>query len=277
MRCLTLSDLELFAASLTDGIRAELYLTPKPGLVDLLDNGSHADLSLSLMGRSVALLGDYLQELALALHRCLPLADLQQIGLRTEQRMLAELGSNTHRGGIFLAGLLLTAYAECGSHDSERLANTVASLAQRYFLRTRLRDSHGQHVRDRYRTGGIITECLNGLPGVFRVALPSLQDHAENFRYGCFLAMARLMQHCDDTTSLHRGGAPGLAHVRRAGDRLERCLLSGGDAAGMLRELNEDFRNKNLTMGGVADLLGLAFGCLNFNIVRDGVHHSRTC
>ena len=61
MNCLLLSDLELFAASLADGIRAELYLTPKPGLVDLLDNGSHADLTLPLMGRSVALFGDYLQ------------------------------------------------------------------------------------------------------------------------------------------------------------------------------------------------------------------------
>lgn len=270
MNYLNLSDLELLATSLTDGIRAELYLTPKPGLVDLLDNGSHADLSLLLMARSVGLLGDYLQELAGALHCSQPLPELRQIGLRAEQRMLAELGSNTHRGGIFLAGLLLTAYAECDSHDPEKLANSVALMAQRYFQQTGLGESHGQQARERYRTGGIITECLNGLPGVFQVALPSLLDNADNFGYGCFLAMARLMQHCDDTTTLHRGGQPGLSRLRKVGEALEHCLLTNGDAAALLREINEDFCYRNLTMGGVADLLGLTFGYLNFSIVRDG-------
>ncbi|WP_303722330.1 triphosphoribosyl-dephospho-CoA synthase [Malonomonas rubra] len=275
MNCLPLSALELFATSLTDGFRAELYLTPKPGLVDLLDNGSHADLTLPLMVRSVDLIDDYLQELAHALYHRQTLSELQQIALRAEQRMLAELISNTHRGGIFLGGLLLAGYAECGSHEPEKLENAVALVAQRYLLQARLGESHGQQARSRYRTGGIITEALNGLPGVFQVALPSLRDHADNLRYGCFLAMARLMRHCDDTTCLHRGGQAGLDRLRKAGDKLEHCLRSGGDSASLLRELNEDFRARNLTMGGVADLLGLAFGYLNFSIASDGFAPSR--
>ena len=33
----------------------ELYLTPKPGLVDLADNGSHPDLSVPIMERSIGI------------------------------------------------------------------------------------------------------------------------------------------------------------------------------------------------------------------------------
>jgi triphosphoribosyl-dephospho-CoA synthase len=255
---------------LADGIKAELYLTPKPGLVDLRDVGSHPDLSLLQMSRSAVLLQKYLTELALALYQQQSLAELQSIGRRAEQRMLTELGSNCHRGGIFLSGLLLSAYAECASDDPETLSNSVAILAQRYFQQTNLTDTHGQLARSRYRTGGIVAECLNGLPGLFQVALPSMLGNGADFPAGCYLAMARLMKVCDDTTCLHRGGQPGLARLRRAGSELEQCLLLGDDPVPLLLRLNDDFRATNLTMGGVADLLGLTFGYLNFCISRFG-------
>ena len=41
----------MVAAALADGVKAELYLTPKPGLVDLHDCGSHDDLSLVVVER----------------------------------------------------------------------------------------------------------------------------------------------------------------------------------------------------------------------------------
>ncbi len=268
MNCLALSDLERFAAALADGLKAELYLTPKPGLVDLLDSGSHSDLSLLLMSRSVGQLREYLAELAIALSQQRSFAELQRIGLRAEQRMLTELGSNCHRGGIFLTGLLLSAYAECGSDDPEPLSNAVAVLAQRYFQQTRVCDSNGQKARNRYRSGGIIAECLNGLPGLFQVALPSILANSGNFANGCYLAMARLMMTCDDTTTLHRGGQTGLARLRKAGAELERQILLDLDPEPLLRRMNEDFCATQLTMGGVADLLGLTFGYLNVTIGR---------
>lgn len=268
MSCLPLSDLEAFASALVDGIKAELFLTPKPGLVDLADVGSHPDLSLVAMVRSVALLRDYLRRLALAIHQQRPFSELQTIGQTAEQRMLTELGSNSHRGGIFLSGLLLYAYADCGSERPDRLSHTVALHAVRYFQQTRNSTSNGQLARQRYQTGGIISECLNGLPGVFKVALPVLRANGGDFQRGCYLAMARLMQYCDDTTCLHRGGQTGLERMRRAGAELEQSLLSGSDPQPLLRQFNEDFRSKNLTMGGVADLLGLTFGYLNFTMAR---------
>lgn len=271
MNCLPLSELEQFAAALADGVRAELYLTPKPGLVDLRDKGSHPDLSLLLMSRSVGLLREYLDDLALALYLQQPFVELQALGLRAERRMLTELGSNCHRGGIFLTGLLLTAYAECGSDDPVVLSRSVAVLAQRYFQQTHITSSHGQRARSSYRSGGIVAECCNGLPGLFQVALPSILGQNGNFAAGCYLAMARLMRTCEDTTTLHRGGQTGLARLRKAGKELEECLLSGGELEPLLVRLNDDFRLINLTMGGVADLLGLTFGYLNFTLARQAL------
>ena len=58
MRCSPTAELERLAAALVTGALLELYLTPKPGLVDCADNGSHADLSLATMERSIAQVGD---------------------------------------------------------------------------------------------------------------------------------------------------------------------------------------------------------------------------
>lgn len=266
MNCSSLFELEQCADALADGIQAELFLTPKPGLVDLIDVGSHPDLSLLKMARSTVMLRVYLHELARALHQRQSFAQLQAIGLHAEQRMQSELKSNCHRGGIFLTGLLLFAYAECGSVDPKVLSCAVKVQAERYFRQTWPDDTNGQRVRNRYRTGGIIDESLNGLPGLFQVALPSILNNVDNFPTGCYLAMARLMRNCDDTTSLHRGGQKGLAQLRKAGIELEECLLSGGSPTALLLQLNEDFRAVRLTMGGVADLLGLTFGYLNLCI-----------
>src|SRR5512138_1994436 len=45
--------LDRLALALADGLWHELVLTPKPGLVDLEDSGSHPDLTFDLMVQSI--------------------------------------------------------------------------------------------------------------------------------------------------------------------------------------------------------------------------------
>ena len=78
-----------------------------------------------------------------------------------------------------------------------------------------------------------------------------------------FAALARLMQTVEDTTALHRCGEAGLARIRADGARLEQ-LVDAGEHVSFLRERNASYRRMNLTMGGVADLLGVAFGWLAY-------------
>jgi len=65
----------------------------------------------------------------------------------------------------------------------------------------------------------------------------------------------------EDTTALHRCGHAGLAALREDGARLD-AALDAGAGADFLRGRSEAYRAMSLTMGGVADLLGVAHGWL---------------
>lgn len=266
MNCCTPSALDRLAASLTAGLRLELFLTPKPGLVDLLDNGSHPDLSLPRMLASVDLVGGYLVELAGLLGRGASLPLLVEAGRRAEERMLSRLGTNTHRGAIFLAGLLMAGRARAGSDRVEDIREGVRRVAGEFFGASPLPPSHGSAARRAYGAGGIVAEARLGLPSLFEEALPAYE---RAFREGepgraPYMAMARLMRTVEDTTTLYRGGPLALARLRSDGARIEATLEKGDDPVPLLLQLNRDYRRLNLTMGGVADLLGLAFGWLHY-------------
>jgi triphosphoribosyl-dephospho-CoA synthase len=62
---------------------------------------------------------------------------------------------------------------------------------------------------------------------------------------------------------LHRCGRAGLARLREDGARLERLVPAGAHVA-FLHDRNALYRRMNLTMGGVADLLGATFGWLGY-------------
>jgi triphosphoribosyl-dephospho-CoA synthase len=78
-----------------------------------------------------------------------------------------------------------------------------------------------------------------------------------------FFMLSRLMQTVEDTTALHRCGRPGLAQLQRDGRLLEAMLTEGFDPVPLLTKLNVEYRAMNLTMGGVADLLGVTFAVLD--------------
>ena len=256
---------ESLAADLVEGARRELRLTPKPGLVDLEDSGSHPDLTLGVMERSLDVLGGALAELAGSLRRGEPLAAQVALGQAAEARMLERCGTNTHKGALFLGGLLLAARWRAGSAEAEALRPAVAEVARELLAGRALPESHGEEARRRFHVGGIVREALDGLPSVFEVALPAFHAARGSGQDGdgaAFAVLARLMQTVEDTTALHRCGEAGLACLRRDGLTLEALLASGGDHVGFLRARNAAWRETRLTMGGVADLLGVALGLL---------------
>lgn len=266
MNCSNLSALDRLAVSLTAGLRLELFLTPKPGLVDLLDNGSHPDLSLPRMLASIDMVGEYLAELASLLRKGASLPQLVAVGRKAEERMLSRLGTNTHRGAIFLTGLLLAARARAGSDDPEEVRPALRRTADEFFNAFPPPASHGTAARRNYRVGGVVAEALGGLPALFEHALPVYRQTSleEGPGRGAYAMTACLMRTVEDTTTLYRGGPLALGRLQADGVRLEAVLARGEDPVPLLLELNRDYRRLNLTMGGVADLLGLAFGWLHY-------------
>jgi len=243
----------------------ELYLTPKPGLVDLADSGSHTDLSLEIMERSVGYISEYLDEIKISLISNEPFECQRLIAMRAEQRLYDNLNTNTHKGYIFLSGMLLIASWHSVSHGEESVRSALSAISTLFFKIRDEQDSNGHKARQKYNAGGIIQESINGFPTLFLEALPAFRNayllHG-CFRIASFTMLARLMQTVEDTTTLHRCGQIGLTRVKRDGRRLEQIIADGGDYTAFLDGLNSEYIRMNLTIGGIADMVGLTYGYL---------------
>jgi triphosphoribosyl-dephospho-CoA synthase len=252
---------ERLAVTLHQGALRELAVTPKPGLVDRRDHGSHPDLSFALMSASAQLLPRYYGDLLQRFQPQGSLAAYVEAGREAEARMFEAIHANGHKGYIFLSGLVLLAACQCQGQLAE-LRPAIADLAARFFAFLPALDSHGTRLRAQYGLGGIRAEAEAGLPAVFDHGWPAYRAALEA---GCppegaaFHLLAALMQTVEDSTAVQRCGLEGLARLRRDGQSLQALLLQGQDPEVFLSALNEDYRRANLTMGGVADCMALTF------------------
>src|SRR5258705_8540324 len=150
---------------------AEVELTPKPGLVDRRGAGAHTDLSLTIMKRSAFAIEPYFCEMAFISNRTHPGQALRErlavIGRDAERAMLkATGGSNSHKGAIWILGLLISAAAM--QVEDEPKASEIASLAKEIAsfedLAAPRLVSHGDLVAKRYGAEGARGEALGGFP-----------------------------------------------------------------------------------------------------------------
>jgi triphosphoribosyl-dephospho-CoA synthase len=216
------------------------------------------------MERSIGLVGAYLHALTASLARGEPLAAQIAVARRAEDAMRARLGTNTHKGALFLCGVLLVAVDRAASDEEASVRAAVSTVARELAAAAAPRGTHGDVARRRFGVGGILREVEEGLPSLFEAAAPAFRAaiaRGEDAEAATFRMLAALMQRVEDTTALHRCGAAGLARLREDGARLEE-LVGAGRHVAFLRERNALYRRMNLTMGGVADLLGAALGWL---------------
>jgi triphosphoribosyl-dephospho-CoA synthase len=208
------------------------------------------------MEASISLLKPYLSEIADAAGRNAKLEELKEIGKRAEENMFRECGTNTHKGYIFLSGLVILSLMKY-KNIREGISRESAK-----FFKMDIPESNGSTTRKVYHIDGICGECMNGMPSVFEHSLPAMRSVFKNTydEYPAkLMAMAKLMQHVQDTTSYHRCGEQGIEIIKKDGAELESILMEGGNPKVWLVEKNEQYKNIRLTMGGVADLLGITF------------------
>jgi triphosphoribosyl-dephospho-CoA synthase len=195
---------------------AEAELTPKPGLVDRRGSGVHPDLSLAMMRRSALAIEPYFREMALLCERGRPSQTVREqlaaIGRNAERAMLmATGGSNSHKGAIWILGLLISAAAmenevDCTASGIATTAQAIASFEDRAGPRL---VSHGDIVARRYEVSGARGEAGQGFPHVIDVGLPTLRRRRTQ---GATEVAARLdtllsiMSRLGDTCLLYRGG-----------------------------------------------------------------------
>lgn len=242
----------------------ELATYPKPGLVSFVDRGSHPDMDAECFLASIEAIQPYFGEMAAAGAAGCGLLDLQRIGIAAEESMLdATGGRNTHRGAIYCLGLLAAAAGKQMA-DGILLRHSLGSIVAEYWgqevllPQALLKTSHGLEMCHRYKLSGVRGEAKKGFPSIFNVGLPAFQRalrsaHREAARVQAFF---ELLEVCEDTTLLTRGGYAGWRFART---QARQFLHNGGVTASGWRadaeEIHREFVARHLTAGGAADLL----------------------
>lgn len=258
----------------------ELSLAPKPGLVTLTDRGSHDDMDAHTFMRSLFALRHYFGQIAEAGFSRAEFAVLERCGMAAEARMLAATGGvNTHRGAIFMLGLLCAAagaalYEQGGALHPDQLRDALRrhwgdALARRC---RRTPVLPGGVAARRHGLRGASEEAALAFPVLFETALPALDAALAR---GLTPSQARLdtlfqvMAVLDDSNLAHRGGLAGLRYAqRRAREYLDRGGVARLDGLREAQALADDFVARRLSPGGAADTLAAA--CL-IRRVRTGL------
>lgn len=270
------SILRFIAARTSLALVQEVETTPKPGLVDRLNNGSHRDMNLITFYRSNAALQPYFKSCVSAgLEKLAPRAlfeKLRSLGAEAEKEMLAATGGvNTHKGAIFSMGIAAAAAARCfPKTDPETVLSCCAQmtegLVERDFGAFTQPKTAGEKLYVKHGITGIRGQAEQGFPAVLNVGLPVLR---EGLSRGLSLndagtaTLLHLLAVTDDTNLISRSD---LRTLREIQGRLQALLADDPyPDLSVIEELDREFIQRNLSPGGSADLLALTYFLLFLN------------
>lgn len=267
------------ATAAQQAVRALLYevtTTPKPGLVDRRNSGSHTDMDSFTFMSSAASLYPYFEACAKAgratMDRPAPetFAALRPLGCEAEGEMLdATHGINTHKGAIFSIGITCAALGRLDRSlwkDSARVLAEVSAMTKgltaQDFAGVTAENAvtAGQKLYVQYGITGVRGQVEAGLPAVLEHGLPALeQGLAQGYdinRAGCGALLA-ILAHSTDTNIIARSSRERQLTLV---DELNVLLAQTPypDEA-VLAALDDRFIAEHLSPGGSADLLALTY------------------
>ena len=150
-------------------LRMELDTTPKPGLVDKLDNGAHKDMDYALMAKSISALRPYLTRLAVESAKDIDPSKIKVIGIEAEKAMLEATGGvNTHKGALFCIGLSVAAASNLASRTGSVQAYSFKELVSRIASEIPLaQGTHGAEAKESFKVSGALENARAAYPGLF--------------------------------------------------------------------------------------------------------------
>ncbi|MFB0917653.1 MAG: triphosphoribosyl-dephospho-CoA synthase [Clostridiaceae bacterium] len=264
----------------------EVSTTPKPGLVDLENNGSHSDMDHSMFLKSSASLKSYFFEIAKISSRIpnpIVLPHLRNSGIEAEKRMLAAAnGVNTHKGLIFSMGLLVGIVSNyCSKKDIKITEEDFPQIRKQITLNTEglvneiniHTDTHGHSAYKKHGVEGIRKEASLGYPAVFLTGYPSIKKYLKYYSLNTTLVLTllELIQVTEDTNIIYRGGLDSLfkvramakeilsqTHTHRQMDQVTPNVQFESDLIQAVRKMDKELISLNLSPGGSADNLALS-------------------
>lgn len=269
-------DGDIIAGQAVRALLYEVCTTPKPGLVDRTNNGSHKDMDVFTFVDSTAALLPYFRHAVSIGQETKERSPgetflrLRRAGLEAERAMFAAtMCVNTHKGAIFSLGTVCAAAGrlwspdalwtsaemvlkECAAISKEAVEEDFAAL-QAQTVRTK-----GQQFFLEHGLRGIRGEVADGLPNVRNVALPALENALKSgatLEEAGATALIRLIAKVSDTNLIARGRLKGQKWAARTASKLKDTVLDRKS----LEKLDQEFIERNLSPGGCADLLAITY------------------
>ena len=263
---------DVFAETAKEALVAEVNITPKPGLVDRRNNGSHRDMDHALMKKSARALAPYFRSCFMIGVESLgetqeeTFLRLNRAGREAEKTMFdATGGVNTHKGAIYLFGILLGALGRLWRIDSlpetEELLLECGRIAKRSVEESfaalsgvpEEKMTAGQRIYLHYGLRGARGEAADGFPSIREIALPFLREHEGEENVWPRLLLY-LIAAGKDTNLIARGGMDG---AEEAVAKVRALIEHGEPGTEEIEALDDWFIERRLSPGGCADLLAL--------------------
>ena len=259
----------------------ELSATPKPGLVDRLNNGSHKDMNYEMFLMSISSIAPYFSIIAQSAMDNDPeesedlLPEIRETGLMAEKKMFrATKGVNTQKGIIFLLGLTSAAAGALTLQNKPLTPSLLSDFIKdicKNIVKNELEPlkekkeekmTSGERLYLEYGIEGIRGEVSRGLPAVLNYGLPALK---EGLREGLSLndaslhSLCHIMAHLDDTALLGRHNMKILKKVRKEmNDFILRGGFLGADLKDEWERMDEEYNSEGINPGGSADMLAVS-------------------
>ncbi len=264
------------SALATKALLYEVSLSPKPGLVDFTDAGSHSDMNYFSFLNSTSALSVYFREFCELGYNFegdyeIILPEIRKIGLKSESAMFdATNGVNTQKGLIFLFGICLFTASKIISEkksitesDFQELVKNIAKDIVKNELITPSgnKKTHGEKVFEKYGTvgAGVRYEVETGFQTIFNTALPFFKEYLildvskdqnklqEILRIG----LLKIMSENNDTNILYRSDVDVLNNIKNSAKIAIENVAE-------YEKLCEYCALKNISPGGSADLLAVS-------------------
>lgn len=257
-----------------DACRALLYevnVTPKPGLVDRNNNGSHRDMDIFTFADSACALYPYfkscaLQGLAGKENPQDLFCSLRPLGREAEEQMKqATNGVNTHKGAIFSMGIFCAAAGRMADRSASKkeFSSLCAQMCRHLMddfkgIGKKETLSYGEKLYKEYGITGIRGEAAQGFPSVFEIGLPKLKEEisqGKSMNDAGVSVLIALISKVQDTNIITRSDRETLLWAQKEAQQ----VLKNGVKEEEVKLLDQLFIEKNISPGGCADLLALCF------------------
>lgn len=277
-------------------VLSEAVITPKPGLVDLKNNGAHRDMDIfSFIKSSLSLEEYFAKSFLLGMQIQNPerlFAELRKAGKFAERQMLESTDQvNTQKGIIFSFALILASWAAVMQHkimnaenrsfdlnkinsdlilpEREELSRFIAQLGQismRDFTGggTRSEESNGERLYRRSGVSGARGAAASGYKACFEAAdlIRKKRLAGEDYSVACLRSLLYLMNEVEDSNLrirlLRAGKEELLTDIQNRLRQASRTIRTERELVRFLEEFDVFCKQNNLTFGGAADSLAIS-------------------